>query len=295
MARIAWKRVTTLLVLSVAVCIAYNHWGAHGLVVDSLPASILGIALAILIGFRINNAYERWWEGRRLWGAIVNDSRSIVRQSMSFFVADNINGVSEEEAEYEKKVFANRQIAFVYSLKNHLRRQNDLEELQSFLPAREFETLPAQQNIPNAILLYHANQIERLREKGMIDNFRHMQMDAKLSALCDSMGGCERIKNTVFPRQYSIYTTSFIAIYSYLLPFIFVQKSGWVAVPFTLLIGFIFFALDSVARGIENPFENRFNDTPMSALCRTIEINIKQMMKMDDLPEPVQPVNGFLF
>lgn len=294
-ARIAWKRITTLLVISVVVTIAYNHWGAHGIVVDSMPASILGVALAILIGFRINNAYERWWEGRRLWGAIVNDSRSIVRQSTSFFAADNINGISEEEATYEKHQFAYRQIAFVYALKNHLRRMPDMEELRPFLPASEFMLLEKEQNIPNTLLLFHADHIERLREKGMIDNFRHMQMDSKLSALCDSMGGCERIKNTVFPRQYSIYTTTFIAIYSYLLPFIFVQKSGWVTIPFTLLIGFIFFALDSVARGIENPFENKFNDTPMSSICRTIEINIKQMLKMDDVPQPVQPVNGFLF
>jgi putative membrane protein len=277
------------------VTIAYNKWGAHSIIVDSLPASILGVALAILIGFRINNAYERWWEARRLWGAIVNDSRSIVRQSASFFVADDINGITLNEAAYEKQQFAYRQIAFVYALKNHLRRQQNMEELQPFLPEAEFGALAKEQNIPNTILLFHADHIEQLREKGMIDNFRHMQMDTKLSALCDSMGGCERIKNTVFPRQYSVYTTSFIAIYSYLLPFILVQKSGWVTIPFTLLIGFIFFALDSVARGIENPFENRFNDTPMSSICRTIEINIKQMLKLDDLPEPVQPVNGFLF
>jgi putative membrane protein len=122
-----------------------------------------------------------------------------------------------------------------------------------------------------------------------------MQIDVKLSALTDSLGACERIKNTVFPRQYSYYTTHFVAIFTYILPFIFVSKCGWFTIPFSMLVGFIFFALDSIARAIENPFENTYNDIPMTAICRTIETNIKEMLDETDLPPAIQPVNGFLY
>lgn len=84
-------------------------------------------------------------------------------------------------------------------------------------------------------------------------------------------------------------------MYTHLLPFIFVSRTGWVTIPITLIIGFIFFALDKIASGIENPFENYINDTPMSSICRTIEINLKQQLGENDLPEPIAPVKGFLY
>lgn len=293
--RIAWKRMLILLLLSTSVVFFYHYFWLEDLAVDTVPASVLGVALAILIGFRINNAYDRWWEGRRLWGSIVNDSRSIARQALGFFEASTISGISEEEAVFEQKTFIYRQIGFVYALKNHLRKLDPMPELKAFLSVQELKSLEGKQNIPNEILLLHSKQLERLSDGGSINDLRYMQMDARMNELCNSMGGCERIKNTVFPRQYSYYATVFIAVYSYLLPFIFVSKSGWATVPFTLIIGFIFFALDSIARGIENPFENNYNDTPMSALCRTIEINLKQMAGEKDVPQAAQAINGFLY
>jgi len=293
--RVAWKRMSLLLLISSGVTLVYHYFGEQQLAIDNLPASILGVALAILIGFRINNAYERWWEARRLWGNIVNESRNISRQVLSFFSPGASDGLEKLVVQREKRKFIYRQIAFAVALKNHLRKLPARQELEPFLDEEEFKNLEGQQHLPNAILLLHAKHLERLRELNIVDDFRQMQIDTKISALCDALGGCERIKNTVFPRQYSVYATSFIALYSYLLPFVFVSKSGWATIPFTMIIGFIFFALDSIARGIENPFENNYNDTPMTALCRTIEINLKEMIREEKLPEPVQPVNGFLY
>jgi ion channel-forming bestrophin family protein len=293
--RVGWKRVVILLAISSFVVIASSQFGRTDLAIDSLPASILGVALSILLGFRVNSAYERWWEGRRLWGGIVNDSRSIARQSLSFFASRVGFDHSDETIPEEKRRFVYRQIAFVYALKNHLRKQDNIEEIKPFLDAGEFTYLKEQKNIPNAVLFLHAKHLEYAMANGFIEDFRHMQIDTRMNELCNSMGGCERIKNTIFPRQYSYYASIFIAIYTYFLPFILVGQSGWITIPFTVLIGFIFFALDSIARGIENPFENTFNDTPMSSICRTIEINLRQMLGEKDLPEPVQPVNGFLF
>jgi ion channel-forming bestrophin family protein len=293
--RIGWRRVLWLTIVSTAVSIAYHYFGNKGIAIDSLPASILGVALAFLIGFRVNSAYERWWEGRRLWGAMVNDSRSIARQALTFFTFKHASSRDEQELYEERKQFIYRQIAFVYATKNHLRKLDVLTEIKPFLSDGEFAFLKEQQNIPVAILNLHGKHLEILLEKGFIEDFRHMQIDTRLSTLTDSLGGCERIKNTIFPRQYSFYTTWFVALYTFLLPFILVSGSGWFTIPFTVLIGFIFFALDSIARGIENPFENTFNDTPMSSICRTIENNLRQMLGEKDLPKPIEPVNGFLY
>jgi ion channel-forming bestrophin family protein len=280
--RIAWKRVLLLIVISVVATLAYHEYGNEKVAIDSLPASILGVALAFMIGFRVNSAYERWWEGRRLWGSIVNDSRSISRQVLTF-LSDGSNPLLEAD----KKKFVYRQIAYVYALKDHLRKV-DVDEIRDFLDKSEYDEMMQQQNKPLALLHLHAKHLKKLHADGYIEFLPYMQIDTRLTSLMDAQGGAERIKNTVFPRQYSYYTTYFVAIYSYLLPFIFVNKTGWLAVPFTVLIGFIFFALDSIARGIENPFENTYNDTPMNSICRTI-------LGESNLPKAVEPINGFLY
>jgi putative membrane protein len=294
--RIGWKRMATLFILSAIAVVLNRHFGFDHIKIDTMPATVLGTALSILTSFRVNSAYDRWWEARRLWGAIVNDSRTMARQITTFLSYQDINkkeNRQQHDAYVKEMVY--RQIAFVYALKNHLRRLDVLPDIKEFISAEESVFLKTQQNIPNALLQKQAETLQDVQEKGFIDSFRHVQMETKLSTLCDSMGGCERIKNTIFPRQYSVYSSLFIKIYSYFLPFVLVKNSGWMTIPVTMIIGFIFFAMDTIARGIENPFENSLNDTPMSALCRTIEINLKQQLGETELPPAIQPVNGFLF
>ncbi len=292
---IAWKRIMALTVISSTACILYLHFNTTQIAIDSLPASILGVAISILIGFRVNSAYERWWEARKIWGSVVNDSRSIARQALTFFSLHRSNVTEPEELTVEKRKFVYRQIAFVYALKNHLRKLSGLDELKFFLKEDELQYIRNQKNVPHALIYLHAIQLKEKLSSSVIEDFRHMQMDTKLSALTDSLGACERIKNTVFPRQYSVYTSLFIAVYTYLLPFILISSCGWFTIPLSIIIGFIFFALDTIAKGIENPFENTFNDTPMSSLCRTIEVNLKQLIGEETLPEPIEPINGFLY
>jgi ion channel-forming bestrophin family protein len=292
---IAWRRMSMLAGISTVVCVSYYYYGNQAVAIDSLPASIMGVALSILIGFRVNSAYERWWEARKIWGALVNDSRSITRQVLTFVRDYKSDNTRKDELWQEKKKFVYRQIAFVYALSKHLRKQEVLPEIKPFVTDEEMLFVKNQKNIPNALLYLHGLQLEQKLTNGYLDDFRHMQIDYKISALTDSLGACERIKNTIFPRQYSVYTTIFIAIYTYLLPLILVPTCGWYTIPLALIIGFLFFALDSIARGIENPFENTFNDIPMSNICRTIEINLKQMLNEQEIPQPTEPVNGFLY
>lgn len=292
--KVGWKRVLSLgLAATLVVFVKRYLW--LEIEIDTLPASILGVAIAFLIGFRVNSAYERWWEARKIWGSITNDSRSLARQAMTFLSPVHRNGSDSAEILRMQHIILRRQIAFCYALKNSLRKQDVFAEIQPFVSAEELEWLRTQKNVPNALLINQGKTLQLAHEIGFIEDFRHMQMDYKVSGLADSMGACERIKNTVFPRQYSYYSTVFVKVYTYLLPFVLVNGSGWITVPFTIIIGFIFFALDTIAGGIENPFENSVNDTPMSAITRNIEINLLQMMGETELPEPVQPKNGFLF
>jgi putative membrane protein len=290
----AWKRL--FLIALVATGALLLHVNVIFLGLSTLPASILGVAISFLVGFRVNSAYERWWEARRIWGAIVNDSRTIARHCMTFISTRHFleEANSESGASELQKEMIYRQIAFAYALKNHLRKKDIFAEIEQFISPRELASLKTRKNVPNSLLELQAKGLQQLREKGLIDDYRHMQMDVKLSSLCDSMGGCERIKNTVFPRQYGYYSTLFITIYSFMIPFVLVGETGWLVVPFSLIIGFIFYALDMIANGIEKPFENSINDTPMSALCRTIEINLREQLGETELPPPLEPVNGFL-
>lgn len=288
-----WKQVLLMLVNAT---IAAWLWGYHDhiyLQVSALPITILGGALAILLSFRNNSAYERWWEARRLWGAVVNDSRALARQVLTFFGMPAEGNVAQRGSMQKELVY--RQIAFAHALRLHLRKQEFTEELRPFLKLEELEKLKNEQNVPNALLQQQAAGLQEAVQAGYIDDFRHMQIDSRLNALGDSLGGCERIKNTVFPRQYSAYATVFTWVFLILLPYGLVKELGWLTVPAAVTIGFLFLVLQSVGDYIENPFENTINDIPMTAISRTIEINLRQALGETHLPPPVQPVDGFLY
>jgi len=282
-----WRRLLGLVVVASTVSFVYHELGWDHIAVSSLPASIFGIGLSVLMGFKVNSAYDRWWEARRLWGAIVNDSRSLARQILTF---------PDTEMPHVRSVqqrMVNRQIAFVYATKNHLRKDEIFPEIIPFLEAREVEQLQKEKNVPNALLLNHGRDLRLLAESKAVNPFQQIQVDGRLNTLSDSLGACERIKNTVFPKQYDEHTTLFVTLFSYLLPF-FLVEVGYFVVIGTMLIGFFFFAIDRIATSIQNPFENGINDTPMQSICRTIEINLKQMQGVEELPEPVQAVDGAL-
>lgn len=293
--RVGWRRMLTLIVISTCVAFAYK-WFGNQVSMSTLPASILGIAIAFLIGFRVNSAYDRWWEGRKIWGAIVNDSRTFARQIITMIRPGFKPHTTAPATEAVMKELVYGQLAFVWALNWNLRTNGEkmAAEVRRFFDKNTADQLLASKNTPNAILMLQASRLEAAFSAGHTEDFRHMQIDATITRLCESMGMAERIKSTVFPRQYAYYSTLFTRLYSYMIPFVLVPETGYWVVPFTLLIGFIFFALDGIAAGIENPFNNSFNDTPMTAICTNIEINLREMLGERDLPAPTQPVNGFL-
>ncbi|MEB3185859.1 MAG: bestrophin family ion channel [bacterium] len=295
--RIAWRRLLVMAMLGSAVRILElpsDHPFVAG--VGSIVGS-LGTAVSILIGFRVNAAYERWWEARKVWGALVNESRTFARQVVSLLSAHFHPDRDGATIEGTRRELILGQAGLAYALKNHLRRNSDSQksELVSFFPSGALEQFLTSSHVPLAILMWLARRLQTAFEDRHTEDFRHMQIDATLNRITDAVGAMDRIKSTVFPRQYAVYANMFTALFAYLLPVALVPVGGWPMLPLVVAVGFIFFALDSIAGAIENPFDNTYNDTPMLALSRSIEIQLREALGERDLPAPVEPVNGVLW
>lgn len=255
----------------------------------SLPASIIGTALAFLIGFRNNKAYERWWEARKIWGKLVNDSRFFGLKVMSFINEENQNSSIQKRLVY-------RHIATVWSINKHLRKTEWEDTISPFLDHEEFEELKSKKHIPFALLSKQTIDIRSLFDKKQISDYKHVNLISIMENFNDALGKSERIKNTVFPMQYNWYMQYAIWVFLLILPFSLIHQFGYWTIPISIVVGYIFILLEYLGRQIENPFENHPSDTPIDSLSRTIEINLREMLGESDLPEKIKPRDGkFLF
>lgn len=252
--------------------------------------TIPGTVIALLLGFRTNSAYDRWWEARIIWGAIVNDSRSWVRQLMTFIHFENKKSIEFQLI----RDMSLRHVAWNYSLTRHLRKQNPTQNLKGLISEEEIEKLKGKSNIPNALLFIQSQKLQNAHKNKLIDAYQFVQLDSTLSRLTDSMGKCERIKNTVFPSSYSLLVDILIYLWILFLPFALVDMIGYILIPTTISLAFSFLVIDRIAVYMQDPFENMPSDTPMLSLSRTIEINIKQELNIENIPEPMKPENGAL-
>lgn len=261
----------------------------------NVPVAILGTTLAFFIGFRNNNAYDRWWEARRIWGEITNDSRSFAAQIMTLLHSKFSSKEILVHLPELHRELVYRQIGFAYALKAHLRRQPIEPEARKFFSEEHWAEVSSQQNIPNAILLQQSLRMGEIFWGNFTETLHHMQLDNKLSRFFDSLGKCERIKNTIFPRQYDYFAIMTFYVFMVLLPLSVAEHTRMLTIPICSIIGFIFYVLQRVGQNIENPFEFTVNDIAMNAICKNIEINLRQMLgERDNLPEPEPVVNGFL-
>lgn len=298
-ARPAWRHVLPqvgwplLLLFIYSVLVSLLVRGKYLTAVVSmpdLPLSLMGATLGIFLGFRTNSAYGRWWEARILWGQLVNQSRSLVRQAVSFtrphpdlIAADRWVGM-----------IASTHIAYVHALRSHLRREKVLDTLRSYLDEPTRQSLASSVNIPTALVQRLGLLMGEAAADRFIDGFQLQRLDETLSALTDTQGGCERIKNTPLPRQYDLFPEFFTYVYCGLLPLGLVGRLGLVTAPIVVLVAFAFLVTNRIGRNIENPFEGLPNDTPMTALAVTIETDLRQMLNQTDLPEPVRVQRGIL-
>ena len=252
--------------------------------------TIPGTVIALLLGFRTNSAYDRWWEARIIWGAIVNDSRTWVRQLMTFIQFEN-----RKSSEFQLiRDMSLRHIAWNYALTRQLRKQDPTQDLKGLIADEEIENLKGKLNTPNAILFTQAEKLKQTHKSKLIDAYQFVQLDRTLTKLTDAMGRCERIKTTVFPASYSLLVDILIYLWIIFLPFALVDMIGYILIPTTISLAFSFLVIDRIAVYMQDPFENRPSDTPMFSLSKTIEINIRQELNIENIPEPMQPENGVL-
>lgn len=248
----------------------------------AVPA-ILGTVISLLLGFRSNQAYDRWWEARHIWGAIVNDSRTLSRQVLTY---TDVLYPGDEVQRFREKMIR-RQMAWCYSLGQSLRGMSPTRGLDKYISEKEMQFISHYDNVPTALLELHGRTLKEALEEGYINRYQHVEMDRTLTRLCDAMGKCERIKNTVFPATYSLYIHFSLLLFICLLPFSLIEYFGFFEIPMVMAVSACFLLIEKMAIHLQDPFENKPTDTPMTTIARNIEKNLRQMLRDQQLPEPV--------
>jgi putative membrane protein len=284
---IGWP-LAVLFIWDLAVTLAYVYLPHPWLNLPALPMSLLGSALVLFLSFRNNNAYNRWWEARTLWGAMVNASRSYGREV--FHMIDN-----GPESEPLRQNLVRRQIAYVHALRCHLRRQPNTEEIRPFLSEAELDELIGVANGPNTLLNGSAARLAEASQAGWIDSVRMVQIESRLVDMSNAQGGMERIKNTPLPRGYGYYPTLFVHIFCILLPIGLVDGLTIYTLLASTIVGFMLLAMDRVGADLQDPFENRAHDVPLTSLCRTIQIDLEQLTGSATGTPPIRPVEDVLW
>ena len=278
-----WKPLTILFIWDCAVTVTYYLLPFHA---PELPLTIFGSALALFLGFRSNSSYQRWWEGRVLCGAMINASRNIARAARNF--------LPDPQARDLKREIVKRQIAYVNALRCQLRRQPIGEDVTKFLEEQDTGKALARVNAANGLLDSTGRRIDMARREGMIDTIQQTQMEAVLVDIANAQGGMERLKNTPLPVQYRFLPTIFTHIFCIALPIGLVETLGFATPLGSTVAGLMFLAVLRIGDDLTDPFADTVHDVPMTAMCRTIEIDLLQAIG-DPAPEPHKPVKGVLW
>ena len=289
-----WTR--TLAVTAIAVCttLAYQRVSWLHYSVTATPFALIGLPLGIFLGFRSNTAYDRFWEGRKLWGGLVNTCRSLTRQIITLIEPQPEAAATTKDAieAYEAKV-VHTLIAYVHALRHHLRETDPFPTLARVIGDDQIAPLRAEQNVPVALLQRLGNQIADANRQHWIHPFHVPVIESSLTALTDIQGACERIKSTPMPYSYTVLMHRLVAVYCTLLPVGLVETIGWATPVVVLFVSYALFGLDAIGQEIEQPFGLDKNDLPLSTLSRMIEGNLRRRIG-EEVPPPLQPRDGVL-
>ncbi|WP_430453443.1 bestrophin family protein [Rhodopirellula europaea] len=290
-----WPRVLFVTAFAALMTYASNELGLHKYSLTTAPFTVVGLALAIFLGFRNSAAYDRYWEGRKLWGSMVNVTRTFAVQILTVIQTENdsdADGVKHLQNELIGSI-----LAYVNALRHRLRDSDPSAELNEYIEeASVLETLQRQSNIPVALSRHIGEQLAKASSKGWLDKFHLPLLHNNLTEMVAVQGGCERIKSTPIPFTYSVLTHRTVMLYCLALP---CGLHDTVGILTPLVVGFVaytFFGLDAVGDEIEQPFGLEDNHLPLHAITRTIEINLLELAARDstDIPSPLVPVGHVL-
>lgn len=288
---IAWE-LTTCLILALVVTLTHGFVYQWKVTLTTVPFSLIGLALAIFLGFRNSAAYDRYWEARKLWGDLLHRARSFARQAQTLPRFDA--PADPHDAQDPRRRLIMRTIAFASVLRHQLRGSSDDAGLQSLLGAGEARAL-AQAARPTEWLLRAMGQdVAGLVREGRLDPQLAANMDDSLSAMAAVAAGCERIQKTPLPFAYTLLLHRTAWMYCFLLPFGLVDSVGYMTPFVVAIVAYTFFGLDALGDEIEDPFGMADNHLPLDALTREIEISLREALGETALPPPLLPVDSKL-
>ena len=312
----------------------YKYFDLTFLKIPFLPIATVGTAVAFYVGFKNNASYDRFWEGRKIWGGIVNSSRTWATLVMSYIGP----GSTDDEVSKKRQELIHRQLAWINALRVQLRKnsrfldkpargtrrrlekhkehmRNDWDkEIAPFLNEQEFKEVSAMANPATHLLTKQGTELAAMVKNEELDLFHQIAMMEVIEELYTLQGKCERIKNTPFPRQYAEYSRLFTRVFIFLVPFglldVFAKHAQHVSKAISTkefffllfpmlisagLITWVFGTMEAIGDASEDPFERSLNDVPMNALCRTIEIDLKQILGETDLPEKETSIDNIMY
>ncbi|MES2617688.1 MAG: bestrophin family ion channel [Bacteroidota bacterium] len=315
-----WTRreIYFLFFLALLPTVLYQYFDFKWLSIPWVPIAMIGTAAAFIVGFKNTQTYNRLWEARQIYGAIVNASRAwgiMVKD----FIKDNPDKTIHRELIY-------RHIGWLTAMRFQLRETRNWEninkiynveyrrfytiaekastlekELPAFLNEKDFDYVMGKKNRATHIIALQSKALKELKEADRLDGINWIEMENILVNLYEQQGKCERIKNFPYPRQFASINLFFIRLFVCLVPFGLLnefQNLGehmvWLNIPFSLIVTWVFTAMEKVGESTENPFEGGANDVPITAMSRTIEIDLREMLDETDIPPALQPVNNIL-
>lgn len=276
-------RLLLLLLFSFSVVYFKPYLIAYNLHLNPAIFTLFGIALAIFLGFRNSVSYDRFWEGRKLWGALLNDTRSLARQSITL--------INDPSYGAKREYFNNLLIAFVYSLKHQLRATDPTQDLNRLLPEEFAAQLKEVRYKPIIILRELGIWVKTAKAENKLDSVTQLAFEENLNKLSDIVGGCERIASTPIPYTYSVLLHRTVYIYCFLLSFGFVETMGWITPFIIVFIAYTFVALEAIADELEDPFGLQPNDLALDTMAQMIENTLLELN--DKKMIPVQNTNSY--
>ncbi|MES2796810.1 MAG: bestrophin family ion channel [Bacteroidota bacterium] len=322
------KDIYDLLVISSVPIFCFRMFGWHWLSIPWLPIALLGTAVAFVVGFKNNASYDRMWEGRKAWGAINNASRSWGIMVKDFISTKHATDqLADSELFNEKVKLINYHFAWLTALRYQLREarvweaiylkhnqeyknkwfkveehQHSMKEaLTQYLSDKEMEVLFTKSNKAAQLIAWQSDNLKKLLDRGLIEDFRHMELEKILVEFYNQQGVSERLKNSPYPRQYATLNLYFVKIFTFLVPLGMIQefeKLGgemiWLAIPFSALASWVFTTMEKIGESTESPFEGSANDIPITAISTNIEIDLKEMFGLPNIPKPKTAENNIL-